>query len=124
MMRVGREGGGRRSEKVFIEGRGAGESSTLPLLFSTQIAFFFWSMHSEPARTEVMVDGGVWRRPGPSLSGRDGLEGMGRTEGEMTSPGITIICVAIGLIICCLSGVACCPECKKWKVGWRDVSCF
>lgn len=36
-----------------------GKSSTLPLVFSTHIAFFFWSMHSGPARTEVMVDGGV-----------------------------------------------------------------
>ena len=57
---------------------GVGESNTLPLLFSTQIAFFFWSMHSGPATTEVMVDGGVWRRPGPTLSGSDGLEEMGR----------------------------------------------
>ena len=78
----------------------AGDSSTLPLLFSTQIAFFFWSMHSEPASTEVMVDGGVWRSPGPSLSASFGLEGMGRMSGEMVSPGSTILCVAIGRRVC------------------------
>ena len=83
---------------VFLGMKGvSGESYTLPLLFSTHIAFFLWSMHSGPARTEVTVDGGVWWRPGPSLSGRDGLEGMGRISGEMTSPGSTIVCVvAIG----------------------------
>ena len=43
-----------------------------------------------------MVDGGVWRRPGPSLSGRDGLDGMGRTSEGMSSPGSTKVCVAIG----------------------------
>ena len=54
-------------------------------------------MQSGPATTEVMVDGGVWRRPGPSLSARDGLDGMGRSSGGMTSPGSTIVCVvAIG----------------------------
>ncbi len=64
---------------------------TLPLLFSTQIAFFFWSIHSEPAMTEVIVDGGVWRRPGPNFSGRDGLEGIGRTSEEIVSPGRTTV---------------------------------
>ena len=85
-------------EGFFLGMRGvSGESYTLPLLFSTQIAFFLWSMHSGPARTEVTVDGGEWWRPGPSLSGRDGLEGIGRMSGEMTSPGRTIGCVvAIG----------------------------
>ena len=53
-------------------------------------------MHSVPASTEVMVDGGVWRRPGPSLSARDGLDGIGRTSEEMASPGSTSVCVAIG----------------------------
>ena len=53
-------------------------------------------MHSEPASTEVMVDGGVWRRPGPSLSARDGFEGIGRTSGEMASPGSMSVCVAMG----------------------------
>lgn len=80
-----------------------GESITLPLLFSTQIAFFFWSMHSEPASTEVMVDGGVWRSPGPILSARFGLEGMGRRSGEMVSPGSTRVCVAIGCRVCLLA---------------------
>ncbi len=69
---------------------------TLPLLFSTQIAFFFRSIQRGPARTAVMVAGGVWRSPGPSLRGRDGLDGMGRMSGEMTSPGSTSVCVAIG----------------------------
>lgn len=77
-----------------------GESCTLPLLFSTHIAFFLWSMHSEPARTEVIVDGGVWRRPGPSLSAWDGLEGIGSVSEEMTSPGNTSICVAIDRRVC------------------------
>ena len=69
---------------------------TLPLLFSTQMAFFLASMHSGPASTEVMCEGGVWRSPGPSLSRRLGLDGMGRRSGEMISPGSTMVCVAIG----------------------------
>ena len=40
---------------------------TRPLLFSTHIAFFFRSTQREPAIVEVMVEGGTWRRPGPSL---------------------------------------------------------
>ena len=69
-------------------------------------------MHSGPATTEVMVDGGVWRRPGPSLSGSDGLEGMGRTSGGMTSPGNTNVCVAIGRgIYLSLSRAASSVEC-------------
>ncbi len=88
--------GWRRGSGEGVGRRGAGDCSTLPLLFSTQIAFFLWSMHSWPARTEVMVDGGVWRRPGPSFSGRDGLEGTGRMSGEMISPGSTSVWMAIG----------------------------
>ena len=33
--------------------------TTLPVLFSTHIAFFFRSMHSGPARVEVIVEGGT-----------------------------------------------------------------
>lgn len=43
-----------------------------------------------------MVDGGVWRRPGPNLSARDGFEGIGRMSEGMTSPGSTSVCAAIG----------------------------
>ena len=52
--------------------------STLPVLFSTDIAFLLASMHRAPASTVVIVDGGVYRSPGPSLRGRDELEGIGR----------------------------------------------
>ena len=62
-------------------------------------------MHNEPASTEVMVDGGVRRRPGPSLRRSDGLEGMGRISGEIVSPGSTSVCVAIGRRIYALIGV-------------------
>ena len=55
-------------------------------------------MHSAPATTEVMVDGGVCRRPGPSLSARDGLEGIGRMSGEMVSPGSMIVCVVVMIV--------------------------
>ena len=37
----------------------------------------------------VIVEGGVCRRPGPSLSGTEALEGTGRTSSERISPGIT-----------------------------------
>ena len=43
---------------------------------------------------EVIVEGGVWRRPGPSLSGREGLEGIGRMSGEIISPGRMTGCMA------------------------------
>lgn len=52
--------------------------STLPVLFSTHIAFLLASTQREPASTVDMVDGGVCWSPGPSLSGVDGLEGIGR----------------------------------------------
>ena len=60
-------------------------------------------MHSVPASTDVMVEGGVWRSPGPSLSRRLGLDGMGRRSGEMVSPGSTRVCVAIGRGVCVLA---------------------
>ena len=62
-----------------------------------------------------MVDGGVWRRPGPSLSARDGLEGIGRRSGEMTSPGSMSICVAIGRGTLPFSRVASCLE--TWSIS-------
>lgn len=55
-----------------------------------------------------MFDGGVWRRPGPSLSASDGLEGMGGMLGDMASPGSTSSCVAIGLRTYLLRRVASC----------------
>ena len=90
------------------EMRGRKRISTLPLLFSIHIAFFFWSMQSGPATTEVIVEGGVWRSPGPSLSGRDGFDGMGRTWAGMTSPGSTSVWVAIGRRRGCFSREASC----------------
>lgn len=74
---------------------------TLPLLFSTHIAFFFWSMQREPARVGVIVEGRIYRKPGPSLSGRGGLEGIGKTSGDTTSPGRTMVRVAICLCFNC-----------------------
>lgn len=64
-------------------------SFTLPVLFSTQIAFFLGSIQRGPARTALMVEGGVWRRPGPSLRGFDALEGIGRSSVGIISPGMT-----------------------------------
>ena len=55
---AGKQSRGGKDEGYDLGGK-AGEKVTLPLVFSTQIAFFFWSMHSGPARTEVMVVGGV-----------------------------------------------------------------
>lgn len=71
---------------------------TRPLLCSTQMAFFFWSTQSSPARTGVIVDGGTWRRPGPSFSVDDELIGTGSTSAGSSSPGRTsldMVCVAI-----------------------------
>lgn len=68
---------------------------TLPLLFSTHIAFFLRSIHKSPATVLVMVDGGVCLSPGPSLSGSDDFWGTGRTSSERTSPGITRLWEAI-----------------------------
>ena len=48
---------------------------TRPPLFSIQAAFFLGSTQREPEMSETIVDGGMRRRPGPSLSGRAGLEG-------------------------------------------------
>lgn len=65
-----------------------------------------------------MVDGGVWRRPGPSLSAREGLEGMGRTWEGMTSPGSTRVCEAIGRRIFRLAELHLCLECRsvdRWE---------
>lgn len=63
------------------------EVSTLPVLFSTHIAFFLASMQRAPASTVVIVDGGVCWSPGPSLRGKDGLGGSGRFSWVMVSPG-------------------------------------
>lgn len=64
-------------------------SFTLPVLFSTQIAFFLGSIQTGPARTALKVEGGVWRRPGPSLRDFDALEGIGRSSVGIISPGMT-----------------------------------
>lgn len=88
---------------VLVEGRSLATlwadveegENTLPLLFSTHIAFFFWSMKREPPMVEEMVEGSTCRRPGPSLSGRDEFEGIGKRSGDITSPGRTIVSVAI-----------------------------
>ena len=68
---------------------------TRPLLFSTQMAFFLLSIHNEPADTGVMVEGDTSRKPGPSLRGILGFEGVGRTSEEISSPGSTSICPTI-----------------------------
>lgn len=67
---------------------------TLPLLFSTQMAFFLLSTRSGPASTGVMVEGGTWRRPGPSLRAADGLDGTGKTSEGSLSPGRTSVDIA------------------------------
>ena len=64
-----------------------------------------------------MVEGGVCRRPGPNLSARDGLEGIGSRSGGITSPGSTIfsVCEAIGQILCGLA---------DWHLVWSLDSDF
>lgn len=62
---------------------------TLPVLFSTHIAFFLGSIQRGPASTALMVEGGVWRRPGPSFRAFDALEGIGRSSVGIISPGMT-----------------------------------
>ena len=70
---------------------------TLPLLFSTHIAFFLWSMLRAPASVGVIVDGGTCRRPGPSLSGTEVFDGTGSTSAEIVSPGSTRVTIVIGV---------------------------
>ena len=53
-------------------------------------------MQRGPAIVDIMVEGGTCRRPGPSLSSRFGLVGMGRISGEMVWPGRTSVLLAIG----------------------------
>lgn len=36
-----------------------------------------------------MVEGGIWRRPGPSLRADDGFDGTGKTSDGKSSPGRT-----------------------------------
>ena len=82
----------RREEKTKRNGDWNFEetsSFTLPVLFSTQIAFFLGSIQTGPARTALKVEGGVWRRPGPSLRDFDALEGIGRSSVGIISPGMT-----------------------------------
>jgi hypothetical protein len=71
------------------------EHTRLPLN-STQTAFFRLSVQTWPATAEVMVFGGMCRRPGPSLRGRVGCDG--RDPGSSESPGRTKVSVAI--IVC------------------------
>lgn len=67
---------------------------TLPLLFSIHIVFFLWSTQSGPARVAVMVDGGTWRRPGPSLRVAEEVGDIGSTSGGISSPGRTSVDIA------------------------------
>lgn len=64
-------------------------SSTLPLVFSIQAAFFFRSTKREPARTAVIDEGGTRRKPGPILRGE--LGEVGKSSEEMISPGRTTV---------------------------------
>ena len=52
-------------------------------------------MHSEPATVGVIIPGGTWRNPGPSLSVEEGFDGVGSTSEEISSPGKTNVSVAI-----------------------------
>ena len=67
---------------------------TLPLLFSTQIVFFLRSTQSGPARVDVIVDGGTWRRPGPSFRIAEELGDTGSRSGDISSPGKTSVDMA------------------------------
>ena len=60
---------------------------TLPLLFSTQMAFFLASVLRLPAVVTMIVEGGIWRRPGPSFRGMEVLVGVGSVDGGRVSPG-------------------------------------
>ncbi len=51
---------------------------------------------------EEIVEGSTCRRPGPSLSGSDEFEGIGKRSGDIASPGRTIVSVAIDQCFSCL----------------------
>jgi hypothetical protein len=62
---------------------------TLPVDVSIRMAFFCGSTTSWPASVGTTLPGGTWRRPGPSLRGFLGCEGM--SLGSIESPGRTKI---------------------------------
>jgi hypothetical protein len=66
---------------------------TRPALYSTQTAFFFWSVQRSPATVGTIMFGGMCLSPGPSFKGNFGCEG--KDEGSRRSPGRTKIDVAI-----------------------------
>lgn len=73
------------------------EPSTLPLLYSTEAAFFLVSVTRAPATVERTVLGGTCRRPGPSLSVflLPVPVPIGSASGGMASPGRTSVVVEV-----------------------------
>ena len=51
------------------------------------MAFFLASVLRLPAVVTMIVDGGMWRRPGPSFRGVEVLVGIGSLDGGIVSPG-------------------------------------
>jgi hypothetical protein len=80
-------------EFVRIMGIKQDDKLTLPLLYSTQAAFFLLSVVNAPAIVAVMVLGGMCRSPGPSVRGLFCFGGFGRACEGITSPGRTIVAV-------------------------------
>jgi hypothetical protein len=78
---------------VRIAGTKQKNELTLPLLYSTQAAFFLLSVVNAPAIVAVMVLGGMCRSPGPSVRGLFCFCGFGRACEGITSPGRTTVAV-------------------------------
>jgi hypothetical protein len=73
------------------QSKGSKNRLTLPVLYSTEAAFFLLSVTSAPATVAVTVSGGVCRKPGPSVSVFFLPVPVGRALFAMLSPGRTIV---------------------------------
>ena len=60
---------------------------TRPPLFSSHAAFLRASVCSEPALVATMVDGGIWRRPGPRVRVLEVFPELGNCSAASSSPG-------------------------------------
>lgn len=72
---------------------------TLPVLYSTEAAFFLLSVTSAPAIVAVTVSGGVCRKPGPRVSVFFLPVPVGRALFAMSSPGRTIVADAAMVVL-------------------------
>ena len=65
--------------------------STLPVLYSTEAAFFLLSVTNAPAIVAVTVSGGMCRRPGPIVKVFFLPVPWGKALFAISSPGRTIV---------------------------------